>query len=199
MARIAPVETASPEADKREALEMVKGQWGALWNVTSTIAHNPKIIEGFLAFWQAIDQSGLSKADREVICMEMARLNGCHYCIPAHRAVSRMAGIDTQMMERIAQGDTLEGEGRATLIQRLTRRLTETRGALEDDELQSFQASGISVPEMIAVIAEIAHCTVTNFTNRLAGTDLDPHLEAFRHGQPESLPNMGSDFGPANS
>ena len=58
-------------------------------------------------------------------------------------------------------------------------------GKLSDDDFAAFQAHGVTVSEMIAVIAEIAHCTLTNFTNRLAQTVLAPFLEAYRHGQPE--------------
>ena len=185
MARIAPVDGDTPDPDKRAALEMVRASWGSSWNVTGTIANNPKIVEGLLALWEAIDASGLSTTDREVICMEMARANGCHYCIPAHRHVAHHNGVDTGMIERIALGETLEGNGREATIQRLTKRLQETRGMLSDAEFSEFQHNGISVPEMIAVIAEIAHCTITNFTNRLAQTELDPFLEAYKDGPVE--------------
>ena len=88
------------------------------------------------------------------------------------------------MIERIASGQLLEGDGREATIQRLANRLQETRGKLSDEEFAEFQDRGISVPEMIAVIAEIAHCTITNFTNRLAQTELDRFLEPYRDGQP---------------
>jgi AhpD family alkylhydroperoxidase len=117
--------------------------------------------------------------------MEMARANGCHYCIPAHRHVARHNGVDTGMIERIALGETLDGNGREATIQRLAKRLQETRGMLSDREFSEFQRNGISIPEMIAVIAEIAHCTITNFTNRLAQTELDPFLEAYKDGPAE--------------
>jgi uncharacterized peroxidase-related enzyme len=185
MARISPVQTDTDDPAKRAAIQKVKDAWGESWNVTSTIANNPKIIDGFLALWQAVEESGLGRTDREIICTEMARANGCHYCIPAHRHVARHSGVDTEMVERIASGEDLPGDGREATMLNLTRRLRETRGSLSDAELADFQAKGVSPSEMIAVIAEIAHCTITNFTNRLADTDLDPVLEPFRHGQPD--------------
>ena len=36
------------------------------------------------------------------------------------------------------------------------------------------------MPQMIAAVAEIAHCTLTNYFNGLADTDLDSFLERFR-------------------
>lgn len=185
MVRIPPINEDTTDPDERAALKLVRDSWGSSWNVTSTIANNPKIIEGLLALWDAIETSGLSKTDREVICMEMARANGCHYCIPAHRYVARQNGVDTDMVERIALGETLDGDSREATIQRLAKRLQETRGMLSDREFSEFQQNGISIAEMIAVIAEIAHCTITNFTNRLAQTELDPFLEAYKDGPVE--------------
>ena len=184
MSRIAPISADHPDNEKRAAVAQVQQDWGESWNATSTIANNPKIVGGFLALWNAVEESGLSATDREVISMEMARRNGCHYCIPAHRLTARQSGVDTEMVEKIARGELLEGDGREALVQRLTQRLHETRGDLTDAEFAEFQAGGITSAEMIAVIAEIGHCTIVNFTNRLARTELDPMLEPYRDGQP---------------
>ncbi len=112
--------------------------------------------------------------------MEMAYSNGCHYCVPAHRQAARNLGVDLDTVELIARGETLEGESRPAVIQRLARRLVATKGKLTDAEFQSFGDQGVTVAQMIAVVAEIAHCTLTNYFNRLADTDLDPFLERFR-------------------
>jgi uncharacterized peroxidase-related enzyme len=180
VARILPIETSNVDQKTSDALKKVKQQWGSSWNITSSMAHNPAVLEGFLAFFNAIENSGLNKTDREVACMEMAYSNDCHYCIPAHRAAAHGLGVDKEMIDQVAQGGTLEGNSRGAVIQRLVRRLVETKGKLLDEEFQAFQDQGVAIPEMIAVIAEIAHCTLTNFFNRLADTDLDPFLEKYR-------------------
>ncbi len=51
-----------------------------------------------------------------------------------------------------------------------------TRGGLGDEEFEDFRARGVSEREMLEVIGEIAHCTLTNYLNRLAQTELDPFL-----------------------
>ncbi len=84
------------------------------------------------------------------------------------------------MIERVARGETLEGSARPAVIQRLARRLVATKGKLTDQEFRAFQDQGVTVPQMIAAVAEIAHCTLTNYFNGLADTDLDPFLERFR-------------------
>jgi uncharacterized peroxidase-related enzyme len=180
VSRIHPVQASNVDQQTSDVLKKVKQQWGSSWNMTSSMAHNPAVLEGFLSFFNAIDNSGLNKIDREVICMEMAYSNSCHYCVPAHLYTAHQQGVDKDMIEQIADGGTIEGNSREAVIQRLVRRLEETKGKLSDEEFQAFQDQGVAIPEMIAVIAEIAHCTLTNFFNRLADTDLDPFLEKYR-------------------
>ncbi|MBE1285730.1 MAG: hypothetical protein GJ676_20630 [Rhodobacteraceae bacterium] len=122
------------------------------------MAHNPTVLEGFLAFWIALDKCGLSAEDREVICMDMAVQNGCHYCVPAHLNMSQTRGVDMEIITSIAKGELLEGDTRPAKLQRLTRRLVAEGG------------------QLVAILAEIAHCHFTNSFNRLAQTEPDAHF-----------------------
>ena len=63
------------------------------------------------------------------------------------------------------------------MIQELLHALLETKGRLSDEDFADFQARGVTAQQMIEVIADIAHCTLTNYTNRLANTDFDSFLE----------------------
>ncbi|GAB5437898.1 carboxymuconolactone decarboxylase family protein [Falsiruegeria mediterranea] len=140
------------------------------------MAHNPAVLDGFLSFWAALDQSGLSAEDREVICMDMAVQNGCHYCVPAHLGMAQARSVDMVMIEQIAQGALLSGNSRAAKLQGLTRRLVETGGQLSDGELEQARADGFDNAQLVAIVAEIAHCHFTNSFNRLARTEPDAHF-----------------------
>ncbi|MDT8342982.1 MAG: carboxymuconolactone decarboxylase family protein [Thermohalobaculum sp.] len=173
--RIPALKDADLSPDQRAALDQMRDVWGAPWNIGRTMANNPQIVRGFLGFWQAIDQSGLQPMDREVICFEMAAANGCHYCIPAHRAVAKSRGLDLGPLERIAAGEELAGDSRPAILQRLVRRLVATKGKLDDAELAAARET-FSNAELIAIVAEIAHCVFTNSLNRLADTEIDAFL-----------------------
>lgn len=173
--RIPALSSSELTADQNDALSVMRGIWGEPWNIGLTIIHNPEVARGFLGFWQAIDRSGLSKMDREVICFEMAASNGCHYCIPAHRMVAKSRGLDLAPLERIATGEQLEGTGRPAMLQRLVRQLVSTRGGLDDAGFEAARAV-FSNAELVAIVAEIAHCMFTNTLNRLAQTEIDAFL-----------------------
>jgi uncharacterized peroxidase-related enzyme len=180
MARIGPADEGDIDPRTKQVLDELHGEWGRPWNISRGLANNPAVLNLFVTIGRELERAGLSELDREIICMEMARSNDCHYCVPAHRQVARNLGVDPDPIERVARGETLEGDSRPAVIQRLVRRLVATRGKLTDAEFQGFQDQGVTPPQMIAAVAEIAHCTLTNYFNRLADTDLDPFLERFR-------------------
>jgi len=179
MARIEPVEESATDAKAKALLVKIRTDFGQSWNVFGGIANNPAVLEGLLALSAAQAKSGLSEAERELISIEMSRVNGCHYCVPAHRFVAAELGFDLEAMDAAARGEDLAGDGPAAVLLRLVRRITATGGKLDDGEFQAFQDQGIAPAKMIAVIGEIAVCTITNTFNRLAQTELDDFLAPY--------------------
>ena len=50
-------------------------------------------------------------------------------------------------------------------------------GRKDREAFEDFKARGVTAQQMTETIADIAHCTLTNDTNRLADTDFDDFLE----------------------
>lgn len=178
--RIPPIDPLTAEPATAALLRARERKWGKSWNVSRTIANAPAVLKMMDQVWDCLARSSLSNADRELIAMEMAVTNGCHYCVPAHRYVARRElKLDSEtlsLLERVAQGEELPSGTRLAVMQSLVRRILSTRGALTDAEFADFCANGVTPQQMIETIAEIAHCTVTNFTNRLARTPIDTFL-----------------------
>lgn len=179
-----PVDPSRLDAESARLLAIRERKFGRVWNVTRTIANAPSTLRMMDGVWDALARSSLSPADRELIAMEMAVMNGCHYCVPAHRYTAlheaRLGASDIHLLKQVSRGETLPEGTRLAVMQRLVRRLVDTKGGLSDAEFSAFRSQGVTAQQMIETIAEIAHCTVTNFTNRLARTPLDPFLEEYR-------------------
>jgi uncharacterized peroxidase-related enzyme len=182
--RIRPLEPGETENEAATLLATIERRWGKLFNVAKVIANAPMVLKVMDSIWSNLGKSSLSVADRELIAMELAVSNGCHYCVPAHRyAAHEESGLAQDLvaqLDRVSNGETLDGEGRMAIMQQLVRRLEATRGGLGDEEFQQFRDRGVTPQQMIETIAEIAHCTITNFTNRLARTPLDEFTEPYR-------------------
>jgi len=182
--RIQPLSASDADDETAKLLVRRERRWGKSFNVSKVIANAPAVLKIMDSFWDTLNQTSLSLTDRELIAMELAVLNGCHYCVPAHRYfVHEESKFDVHVidqLERVSKGETLPAGGRLATMQKLVRRLEATRGGLKDEEFQFFQEQGITAQQMIETIAEIAHCTVTNFTNRLAQTPLDEFSKQYK-------------------
>ena len=170
----------TPETiDARTAKMISDGEgsdWQRVWNVTKTLANAPAALDIFFAIHRAMPRSSLSRQDREVIELSMAVINGCHYCVPAHILGARDGGLDESDIKAIVEGRAV-ATPRLLVIQELLHALLETKGRLSDEDFAVFQTRGVTVQQMIEVIADIAHCTLTKYTSCLANTDFDSFLE----------------------
>lgn len=185
MSRIEPVNKSEADAETVAVIERMEGLWGGDWNLTRVLANAPNMLRAFADFCDGLQGSSLNPADREVLALEMSRRNGCHYCIPAHTMLARAEDVADADIAAILDGRDA-ADPRCRLIQRATRRICETTGKLEDEELQSFIDQGLSHETLLDMVGDIAYCTVTNFTNRLAQTELDPFLRRVKPAKTEN-------------
>jgi uncharacterized peroxidase-related enzyme len=80
-----------PEDIRTRILE-VQEKAGFIPNVFLTLAHRPDEFRAFFAYHDALmdKDSGLTKAEREMIVVATSGANDCHYCIVAHGAILRI-------------------------------------------------------------------------------------------------------------
>jgi uncharacterized peroxidase-related enzyme len=92
-----------PEDIRAQILE-VQDKAGFIPNVFLTLAHRPDEFRAFFAYHDALmlKDSGLSKADREMIVVATSAINGCQYCVVAHGALLRIYAKDPLVADQVA-------------------------------------------------------------------------------------------------
>lgn len=176
MPRIEPIRQEQASGRQKQVLEEIEQQWGNSWNVMSTIAASSNMIVAFKAFYDQLFQSSLSNDDRETIALFLGKVNGCHYCVPAHVSASREEGIPESEIAAILKTGEPKDPRRHLVLDAL-KVIMETKGGMSDAQFKRFQDAGLTPENLIDIIGEIAHCTITNYTNRLAQTELDDFLK----------------------
>ena len=98
-----PSVEALPE-DIRARLLAVQEKSGFIPNVFLTLAYRPDEFRAFFAYHDALmeRESGLSKAEREMIVVATSSANECHYCVIAHGAILRIRAKNPQIADQIA-------------------------------------------------------------------------------------------------
>jgi uncharacterized peroxidase-related enzyme len=92
-----------PEDIRARMLE-VQGKAGFIPNVFLTLAHRPDEFRAFFAYHDALmlRDSGLTKAEREMIVVATSGANDCLYCIVAHGAILRLYAKNPFIADQVA-------------------------------------------------------------------------------------------------
>ena len=92
------------EPDMRLMLEEIQEKTGFIPNVFMALAHRPDELRAFVAYHDALMKrdSGLSKAEREMIVIATSAENSCLYCIISHGAILRIYSKHSTLSDQIA-------------------------------------------------------------------------------------------------
>ena len=92
-----------PEDIRARILE-VQEKSGFIPNVFLALAHRPAEWRAFFAYHDALMEkdSGLSKAEREMIVVATSNANGCQYCVIAHGAILRIRAKHALVADQVA-------------------------------------------------------------------------------------------------
>jgi uncharacterized peroxidase-related enzyme len=157
---------------------------GFVPNVLRVYALRPQHL---LRWWAHYDEvlrgeSGLTKAQREMIAVVVSSTNRCHYCIVSHSAALRKLTGDPALPDRLATNyryAAVTRKERAMLDYAV--KLTEASHRCAEQDVAALRRAGWS-DEDIFDIAETA--AMFNFSNRLAsGLGWVPNSEYFSLGR----------------
>jgi uncharacterized peroxidase-related enzyme len=90
--------------DIRSRILGVQEKAGFVPNVFLTLAHRPDEFRAFMAYHDALmeKESGITKAEREMIVVATSGANGCPYCVVAHGAILRVRAKNPLLSDQVA-------------------------------------------------------------------------------------------------
>jgi uncharacterized peroxidase-related enzyme len=133
-----------PEDVRARILE-VQQKAGFVPNVFLALAHRPAEFRAFFAYHDALmlRDSGLTKAEREMIVVTVAGANDCVYCFVAHGAILRVYAKHPQVADQVGvnyRKADITPRQKAMLAFAL--KVSENSGAIVDDDYAALRAHG---------------------------------------------------------
>ncbi len=171
MPRIARIDTTHASPAVQATLTAVKAKIGMVPNLFTTFAQSPAVLDGYLAFSDALSKGVLTTAQREIIALTVGQANECAYCLAAHTLMGKGAGL-TAAGIRAARDGTAEG-AIDNAVAHFARRVVELRGQVTDAEIATARTAGLGEAHIVEVIANVALNILTNYTNNVAHTEID--------------------------
>jgi uncharacterized peroxidase-related enzyme len=174
MEKIMPrISTASASADVTvtAVLDDMKARKGKAPNAMTTLAQSPAAFNGYIALSKALMRGHLTARQRESLALAVAQANACQYCLSAHTASSKMAGLSDPDILKARAGKSDKALDNAILTFAVT--VVHQKGLLSDADIAAAREAGIDDILMLEIVAHVTLNTLTNYTNRLADTEID--------------------------
>jgi uncharacterized peroxidase-related enzyme len=133
--------------DIREKMLEVQEKAGFIPNVFLTLAYRPDEFRAFFAYHDALmlRDSGLTKAEREMIVVATSGVNHCQYCVIAHGAILRIYAKNPQIADQVAiDHRKADITPRQKVMLDFAVKLARTPEAVIEADRESLRAQGFS-------------------------------------------------------
>jgi len=175
-------ESSAPK-ESLPALATTKENFGMIPNVEKVMALSPQLLSGYAHMWDLFETTTLTSIDRQVVYMTANFENECNYCIPWHTILAKKAGLASTDVEALRSGAPL-ADPKLEALRAFTRTLIANRGKASEAELRLFFDAGYTDAQALEVILGLSIKLISNYTNSIAGTPLDPEAEHLRWEKP---------------
>ncbi len=171
MSRITTItnETANPE--QKALFDAIQAQIGMVPNFLKVLANSPAALRAFLGLYGIASEGSLDPHTRERIALAIAQQNSCEYCVSAHTAIGRKAGLTVD--EITANRSGTSQDAKAAIAVKLARSLAEHTGEVTTAELIEAREAGYSDADIVEIITHVGLNTITNMIGKASQLDID--------------------------
>lgn len=175
--------------DIRARILEVQEKTGFVPNVFLLFARRPDEFRAFFAYHDALmlRESGLSKAEREMIVVATSGANNCLYCVVAHGAILRLYAKNPRLSDQLATNHRkAEVTPRQRAMLDFALKVALASQTIEDADLAALRTHGFSDEDIWDIGAIAAFYALSN---RLANVaDLRPNPEFYAMGRVPKKP-----------
>lgn len=170
MPRLKAIDPATATGRAKEIFEgPLKGKH---FNIFKSMANAPATLDAYLALSGALKDASLSAKEQEVVQLAVAQANDCPYCISAHTAIGKGAGL-TEAQTVAARRGRFDDDPKLDALARFATAVFEKRGLVSDEDLTKFRNAGYTDQSIAEVVASYALALFTNTFNHINQTPVD--------------------------
>ena len=171
MSRIAVVTPATATAEQQALLDAIQAKLGMVPNFLKVFANSPAALRAFLGLHSIAGEGSLDAPTRERIALALAQQNTCEYCLAAHTAIGRKAGLTGEEIQANRAGGS--EDARAAVAVQFARALVEHKGDVTSAEIQSMRDVGYTDAAIVEVITHVGMNLLTNILGKASRVEID--------------------------
>jgi uncharacterized peroxidase-related enzyme len=171
MSRINLVTKDSANADQSALLDAIQAKLGMVPNFLKVLANSPDALRAFLGLHAIAETGSLDPQTRERIAVSIAQGNACEYCLSAHTAIGRKAGLTNDELEVNRAGGSLDARAAAAVA--FAQALNSHVGDVTQAEIDAVRKAGYGDAEIVEIIAHVGMNILTNLVGKASQVDID--------------------------
>jgi len=168
-------------AASQPLLQQIQQAFGATPNMFKAVANSPAALQAMWGFFSALGKGAIDAQLGEQIAVAVADRNACEYCLAAHTALGRKAGVSAEAMRAAQQGESANPRTAAAL--RFAIKLVHERGQVTTQDVQALRDAGFHDEHIAEILAHVALNLFTNYVNVAFAVPVDfPAVPLSRKG-----------------
>ncbi len=171
MSRIQTITHAPATQEQKDLLDAIHAKLGMVPNFLKVFANSPAALRAFLGLHGIANEGSLDEQTRERIALAVAQQNSCEYCVSAHTAIGRKAGLNNDEIGANRAGTSQDAK--AAVAVKFSRALVEHKGDVTTAELIEMRNAGYSDAEIVEVITHVGMNFLTNMLGKASRVDID--------------------------
>jgi len=176
MSRIKVIDNDKANPEQKELLDAIQSQLGMVPNFLKVFANSPAALRAFLGLHGIASEGSLEAPTRERIALALAEQNACQYCVSAHSAMGRKAGLNGAEIEANRSGTSQDSK--AAVAVKFAAALSEHKGQVTTAELLEVRNAGYSESDIVEIITHVGLNILSNIIGKASQVEIDfPKVE----------------------
>lgn len=171
VARVPLVDRTAATGTVRAVLDQVHGAFGATPNMFRAVANSPAALQSMWGAFGALGGGVIGAALGEHIAVAVANRNACDYCLAAHTALGRKAGVSGEALAAAQAGES--ADPRIAAVLRFVLQLVNERGQVDAADVQALRDQGVNDEQIVEIVAHVALNLFTNYVNVALAVPVD--------------------------
>lgn len=171
MSRIKSVSYHEANKEQAELYDAITASLGMVPNFLKVFANSPAALKSFLGLHGIANEGSLDPQTRERIALAVAEQNACQYCVSAHTAIGRKAGLDNDEIEANRAGTSQDAKAAAAV--KFAQALVEHSGEVTNAELAEVRDAGYSESDIVEIITHVGMNILTNILGKASRVEID--------------------------
>lgn len=171
MSNVPLVQRDSATGSVRDQLDQIHAAFGTVPAMFRAVANSPATLAAMWSAFGAYGGGALGPALSEQLAVAVANRNACEYCLAAHTALGRKAGVSGAALAAAQTGRS--EDPRVAALLGFALRLVDERGQVTAEDVRAVREQGWTDEQIVETIGQVTLNLFTNYVNIALAVPVD--------------------------